>query len=157
MARIEIIEMKDTQPHIKAFFQKAKNMGFDEVRIWKFHNWTNADAVANQHNPFSLDENVYYPCEYPFFQMAIYWDGTVVPCCIDYNGSYPLGNITETPLTSIWNNQRSKHLRHTMRTRKTPKTMLCQDCSFLSQPRSSRTLLGKIFSSYAKLVGTLRL
>jgi len=154
---IEIIDMKDTRPYLKSFMKRAKNMGFDEVRVWKFHNWTDDDTIAENHTPFYQSRKAYYPCEYPFFQMSIYWDGTVVPCCLDYNGSYPLGNISEdTTLKGIWNNTRSKHLRTTMQTRMSPKTKLCKDCSFLIEPRSTRSIPGKLFSYYAKFVGAMR-
>jgi len=153
---IEIIDMKDTRPHIEAFIRQAREMGFDDVRVWKFHNWTDADEVVDRHSPFAVDNHAYYPCEYPFFLMAIYWDGTVVPCCIDYDGTYPLGKVPETSLTSIWNNRRSRHLRSTMRTKKTPKTGLCRDCSFLREPRSTRSFPGKLLSFYARVLGFFR-
>lgn len=154
---IEIIDMKATRPYLKSFIKQAKVMGFDEVRIWKFHNWTNNDIISERHSPFSKKTNAYYPCEYPFFQMSIYWDGTVVPCCLDYNGSYPLGTLSKTTtLKSIWNNDRSQHLRNSMRTRTTSKTKLCKNCSFLIEPRSSKSIPGKLFSHYAGFIGYVR-
>ena len=153
---IEVIDMKDTRPHMRDFMRRARGMGFDEVRIWKFHNWTDADDVAEQHSPFATDTHAYYPCEYPFFLMAVYWNGTVAPCCIDYNGASTLGNVADTSLLEIWNNRRLNELRNTMRTRKTPKMRLCRDCSFLTEPRSTRSLWGRLFNEYARLVGLLR-
>ncbi|MBA4369597.1 MAG: hypothetical protein C0403_18385 [Desulfobacterium sp.] len=153
---IEIVEMLDTRPHIDCFIQQAKNMGFDDVRVWKFHNWTDADEVADQHNPFSINTGSFYPCEYPFFLMAVYWDASVAPCCIDYNGSYPLGNVIESSLQSIWNGSQARQLRGSMRTRMTPKTRLCRDCSFLTVPRSNRSLAGRLFCSYARIIGAFR-
>ena len=153
---IEIVEMKDTRPFISSFIQQAKNMGFDDVRVWKFHNWTDADAVADRHSPFSGGTRRFYPCEYPFFSMAVYWDGTVAPCCIDYNGAYPLGSVLDTTLQRIWHGDPARRLRRSMRSRATPKMKLCRNCSFLSIPRSNRTLAGKLFSMYAGLLGTVR-
>ena len=153
---IEILEMLDTNSHKDTFFHQAKEMGFDEVRIWKFHNWTENDIVNDQHSPYSINQDAYYPCEYPFFLMAVYWDGTVVPCCLDYNKGYPLGNVNDTSLMTIWNNRQLIKLRSTMWSKETPKTMLCKDCSLLKEPRSSRSLAGKLFSSYARLIGIMR-
>ncbi|MEM6714778.1 MAG: radical SAM protein [Cyanobacteria bacterium P01_C01_bin.147] len=34
-------------------------------------------------------------------QAGVLYDGTVVPCCKDFEGQIPLGNVTETPLTEI--------------------------------------------------------
>ena len=43
----------------------------DEVRVWKFHNWTDADAIVDKHSPFSMKSNAYYPCEYPFSSIRV--------------------------------------------------------------------------------------
>ncbi|MEM6425519.1 MAG: radical SAM/SPASM domain-containing protein [Cyanobacteria bacterium P01_H01_bin.119] len=44
-------------------------------------------------------------------QAGILYDGTVVPCCKDYEGHIPLGNVTETPLPSIFNGPAACGLR----------------------------------------------
>lgn len=33
---------------------------------------------------------------------VITWDGTVVPCCFDKDGKYPLGNVNEHDFKKIW-------------------------------------------------------
>lgn len=43
-------------------------------------------------------------------QIGILVDGTVVPCCLDNNGSLALGNIFDTPLNEILESQPSKAL-----------------------------------------------
>jgi radical SAM protein with 4Fe4S-binding SPASM domain len=43
--------------------------------------------------------------------LAVYWDGTVVPCCVDYEGAIPLGNAGQESLASIFNGPKIKHLR----------------------------------------------
>lgn len=41
-------------------------------------------------------------CPFPFYQMFIHTDGTVVPCCADWQRRLPLGNVKQTPLPQIW-------------------------------------------------------
>jgi MoaA/NifB/PqqE/SkfB family radical SAM enzyme len=42
----------------------------------------------------------------------VLWDGTVVPCCVDYEGTLPLGNVNDEPdLKVIWNSDRAVELR----------------------------------------------
>jgi radical SAM protein with 4Fe4S-binding SPASM domain len=153
---IEIIDMVDTRPHLEAFASRARDMGFDEVRVWKFHNWTDPDPVVESHSPFSTNGSSYYPCEYPFMQLAVYWDGTVVPCCMDYDATYPLGDAREKGLREIWNGPRLAALRRSMRSKRTKKVPLCEDCSFLTEPKSYCSRFGKLFACYARLLGAWR-
>jgi radical SAM protein with 4Fe4S-binding SPASM domain len=156
-AILEIVDMVDTRPHIAGFVRRANAMGFDQVRIWRFHNWADTDRVENEHSPFRNSRSGgYYPCEYPFFLMAVYWDGSVAPCCIDYNGDYTLGSIDEKSLEEIWNDAPARKLRASMRSRHTRKTGLCRNCSFLTLPKLNRTLVGRAFGAYSGMIGRLR-
>jgi radical SAM protein with 4Fe4S-binding SPASM domain len=50
-------------------------------------------------------------CDAPYASAGILWDGTVVPCCLDYNGTIPLGNINEKSFMEIWNDEPINNLR----------------------------------------------
>ncbi|MCK4304833.1 MAG: radical SAM protein [Candidatus Eisenbacteria sp.] len=43
------------------------------------------------------------PCPFGYHQrqIAIYWNGDVSPCCLDYDGELILGNLYEDPLPSL--------------------------------------------------------
>lgn len=43
--------------------------------------------------------------------VIVLWDGTVVPCCVDYDGAMPLGNAFEKPLREIMNGGPARRLR----------------------------------------------
>jgi len=45
----------------------------------------------------------FFPCFRLWESMSILWDGTVVPCCVDFLGELPLGNAAEQSLLEIWN------------------------------------------------------
>ena len=58
--------------------------------------------------------------------MVVYWDGTVSPCC---GGHYKMGNAFETPIDSIWNNERYQELRSSFTEQKSDEWKICwQDC-----------------------------
>jgi radical SAM protein with 4Fe4S-binding SPASM domain len=42
---------------------------------------------------------------------VITWDGKVVPCCFDKDGTYRLGNLSETSFSQIWQNPQYKRFR----------------------------------------------
>lgn len=62
-------------------------------------------------------------------QIGILVDGTVVPCCLDSQGTIRLGNIHETPLQVILASERAKDINDGF-TSKKPVEALCRSCSY---------------------------
>lgn len=65
-------------------------------------------------------------------QVAILVDGTVVPCCLDSEGTIKLGNIKETSFTEIINSRRALDLYDGFSTRKLVEP-LCRKCGYRSR------------------------
>jgi len=66
-------------------------------------------------------------CFQLWHSMVINWDGTVVPCCKDYNSSIIIGNILTDSVYSIWNGKKMRRLRQAFLT--SPDSIpLCADC-----------------------------
>ncbi len=59
-------------------------------------------------------------------------DGTVVPCCLDKEGSIPLGDIQLQPLTDILNSPRSVAILEGFRKKKLVEN-LCQRCQYIER------------------------
>lgn len=62
-------------------------------------------------------------------QIGILADGTVVPCCLDNNGSINLGNIFENDLKDIINSKKALDIHNGFSSRKATQE-LCRKCSF---------------------------
>jgi len=67
-------------------------------------------------------------------QIGILVDGTVVPCCLDSEGSIFLGNIFENTLDEILNSKRSKDIYNGFSGRKAVEE-LCKRCGFTNRVR----------------------
>ena len=65
-------------------------------------------------------------------QLAILVDGTVVPCCLDDEGSMKLGNIFEQSLDDIINGERARRIIEGFQKRIAVEE-LCQKCSYKNQ------------------------
>jgi radical SAM protein with 4Fe4S-binding SPASM domain len=52
-----------------------------------------------------------YRCYFPWHSVSILWDGSVVPCCRDYNGVEIIGDLNNQSLEEIWNGEKMKNLR----------------------------------------------
>jgi len=67
-------------------------------------------------------------------QIGILVNGTVVPCCLDSEGSIPLGNIFESTLDEILNSKRAKDIYNGFSERKAVEE-LCKRCGFINRVR----------------------
>lgn len=73
----------------------------------------------------------YTPCTFLWYSMSILWDGTVVPCCVDVEGSYELGNAKKSSLKDIWNREKMLTLREKMEKREVDELKICSGCDIL--------------------------
>ena len=62
-------------------------------------------------------------------QLAVLWDGTVTPCCLDSEGDIPLGNLLSQPLEEILQGERAAAMAAGFATRK-PTEELCRRCGY---------------------------
>ena len=67
-------------------------------------------------------------------QIGILVDGTVVPCCLDSEGSIPLGNIFDSSLEEILNSKRANEIYDGFSGRKAVEE-LCKRCGFINRVR----------------------
>jgi radical SAM protein with 4Fe4S-binding SPASM domain len=66
--------------------------------------------------------------------IGILVDGTVVPCCLDGEGSITLGNVFENTLEEILNSKRAKDIYEGFSRRKAVEE-LCKRCGFINRVR----------------------
>ena len=71
------------------------------------------------------------PCPEPFGKdygkLVVLWDGTVIPCCVDYNASLKLGNAKMELVSDLWKNEEIKTLRYQHEKGDYPK--VCANCN----------------------------
>jgi radical SAM protein with 4Fe4S-binding SPASM domain len=80
------------------------------------------------------------PCFLLWRFLVVHYDGTVVPCCMDFTQAMPIGNIMERPLKELWNGKTLRKLRELHIQGRYDEIPLCRDCSIPSL--SAAALLG---------------
>ena len=88
---------------------------FDEEFIW-----------PNINNNYFNSEG---SCQGLRTHIGILVDGSVVPCCLDYDGRLTLGNIYESKLDDILNTSKAKCMKENFLNNKKVE-LLCQHCNF---------------------------
>jgi radical SAM protein with 4Fe4S-binding SPASM domain len=119
---------------------------FQEVAFepYALHSWSGRFAREKQHQgpfQFSMVGGNYYPCSHVWSSLSICWDGTVVPCCRDFNADYPLGNLNTSTLKKIWNGDSIRSLRELQKRQAFQKIPLCHACSKLWEGKKPINLL----------------
>ena len=67
-------------------------------------------------------------------QIGVLSNGTVVPCCLDADGTIPLGNIFESDLSDILSGERAVALKTSLERRKVTEE-LCKRCPYARQKK----------------------
>ena len=115
---IKIILMNETEKEISKFLKKWRGQGLDSIEVKYFNSWagqlreTNTLAQPGQRisNHIIRDKNR-QPCRWLWHNLVILWDGTVVPCCRDFDAKIPLGNVANENLESMWKGSKMVKLR----------------------------------------------
>ena len=67
-------------------------------------------------------------CEHPWMTVSILYDGTVVPCPLDYDGILAMGNVKEQSLEEIWNSKKYLEFRRQHAEGSFPESHYCNTC-----------------------------
>ena len=121
---VRIIRLNRNNPRIEDFRRHWESLGLP-VEVREFFPWTEKEltslGLVQKYPPFM-------PCPFPWQYLVVQWDGTVVPCCRDYNGVNPMGNIRDSSLKEIWNSERYADFRAQHRTGQYGGNGLCKGC-----------------------------
>jgi radical SAM protein with 4Fe4S-binding SPASM domain len=93
-------------------------LGVDEI-----FDWPNENSKTNNKNGFCFGLRTHF---------GILVDGTVVPCCLDNNGTINLGNIFKTNIDEILNGERAKNIYENFSHRKICEK-LCAHCGYIDR------------------------
>ena len=121
---LRIIRLNSNAAHIDGFKKRWEALGLT-VEVREFFPWTEKELTAlgivKKYPPFM-------PCPFPWQYLVVQWDGTVVPCCRDYNGVNPMGNVRGSSLKEIWNSAQYKGFRAQHSTGSYGENEFCRNC-----------------------------
>lgn len=87
---------------IEGVNSKVKELYKDYVYDKNFYNW---QGIIRK------DEESRVRCSHPFKSFIVFWDGRCVPCCVDYDGAYIIGDANKESLEEIWNSKKMQAIR----------------------------------------------
>lgn len=98
----------------------------DKVLLRKWITWNVLDQ-KNFTEPF-LDTQQRVPCPWPFDRMHITADGDVVFCADDLKREHIIGNVMQSSVGILWDNEKFKHYRQCHLDRRFDKINICEKC-----------------------------
>ena len=142
--------------NLDTIYSASNNMNIDIFKLLEqeFELQSDLKEKLKEKNSFKLKNNVYISMGEKFKwpsleieelgerafcyglrdQIGILVNGIVVPCCLDSDGSIPLGNIFENNLEEILNSKRAKDIYDGFSGRKAVED-LCKRCGFINRIR----------------------
>lgn len=127
------------QKTIKQFRQLWTNMA-DSVIVQPLHGWEG--TIKIRQSTINDQQSTRYPCNLPWLNPAIFWDGKVVPCCVNFKGNeLVLGNVKKNSLKRIFQGKKFQALRKAHLNQDFTKYPTCARCQYWQQlPNMSRRL-----------------
>jgi radical SAM protein with 4Fe4S-binding SPASM domain len=108
---ISIINIDSGIKDWKRFAEEWKKKGA-KVRFKFFTDWnSDKEAIKKFVNFRPRQKSDVYPCDWLWQQFHILWDGRVVPCCFDYDGTHVLGDVNKDSIKTIWNGPAYRQIR----------------------------------------------
>jgi len=88
------------------------------------------DGDIDEYAHKKRDDSLRKPCDQAFVRLVFSYEGIAHPCCVDYKGELPLGDINKTSMENIFNGYIAKKLRKDLKSGKAFKNLsACKNCS----------------------------
>lgn len=128
---IQMIRTTETEAETEKFCNMWKDSGVDSVRIKEYMAFDPDREELDPHRDRKYKMKV-APCLFLWKNLVVCRDGSVVPCCVDYDNIYPLGNANEENILNIWNGKPMQKLREKHAKGEFKDVKLCRKCSPLT-------------------------
>ena len=112
----QFLVVAPNEHQIPDVFKLANELGVDEVRLKtaQVYDYIHGNPllpnderysryVRKEDGSYRVKNALDNQCWRMWSGCVITWDGRVVPCCFDKDATHALGNLSEHPLSEIWN------------------------------------------------------
>ncbi len=137
----QFLVVKPNEHQIEDAKRLAKELGVDEIRfktaqVYDFEKGNPLIPTIDKYSrykkqadgTYKLKNKMLNECWRMWSSCVITWDGKVVPCCFDKDAQHQLGDIQETSLEKIWQNEGYNNFRKALLTNR-QEIDICQNCT----------------------------
>jgi radical SAM protein with 4Fe4S-binding SPASM domain len=121
------------------YFIKAWKVQVDRVRLYQEHSVSSYGDV--QTNNKSDDK----PCQKPFEDLVIYWNGKVALCNHDWKTQMFLGDLNKQSVVQVWNNQAHRWICKSHRAGHRQWVVMCRNCDMWQTSYLPQGMFGELY------------
>ena len=122
--RVQMVRTRGNRDQVERFVELWKPW-VDDIRINDVTDRGQGDDMAvGDQRPVARRR-----CPQPWQRMVVSSDGQVVPCCLDWNKAWVIGDATTTPLAAIWRGARMDAMRRVQREGRQDEVTPCRGCA----------------------------
>lgn len=126
IVRVRMVDLKENCGEKEVFLKRWKGVA-DSVEVIPFHKWTGAIGDMSSSGIPACER---YPCSLLWYTAVINWDGTLSPCCIDYDEAGIIGSIHDKTLYEHWNGHNMERLRYAHIMGSFEELPICKNCEY---------------------------
>ncbi|MFH0835810.1 MAG: radical SAM protein [Candidatus Micrarchaeota archaeon] len=110
---LQVIKTNETLKEMQEFRERWS--GYDvEITCKNFCTWANqlknAEKISKKENWYHPG-GVPWPCASLWEGLVVNWDGSVVPCCYDFNSTAVIGDLKKQSVLEVWNGEPIQKIR----------------------------------------------
>jgi len=109
--------INDATEYFRKHVENSPNLHLEFRRVIEWPDPSKTSAMINNE-----------PCELPFYQIAVSFDGIVTCCCADITNSLIIGNLKDNTLDEIVNGKELLRIKKTMLSGNLASLKICQNC-----------------------------
>ena len=117
---LTMIKFKSNQDQTEKFLKEWNDKEVFAYVKSSHNSWYSDEVPAQKQSHYMRSF-----CEYPFMSMTILYDGTVVPCSLDFDGALPLGDSKKNSLKEIWDGEPFRNFREALARGNIPPNHFC--------------------------------
>ncbi|MDP8216764.1 MAG: radical SAM protein [Candidatus Kaelpia imicola] len=97
--------------------------------IEKYKEWIpDSPEYSGYDKEKNIPKKIIKTCIKPWQEISINWDGKVFPCCGVYGDFFSLGNVKDSSIREVWNNELYRIARHEILNKKVKVKTICGIC-----------------------------
>ena len=162
---LQIVRQRQNMHEVDAWLEKWSGVDGIATKVKSFIGWSGSEQEIEALRPADRATSADVVCDKPWTSVTVLWDGTVVPCCFDHDGTLALGNLATQSLDEIWRDEKLRSLRRAHKSGELAGVDLCAGCKDkegypvrklhypLNRLRQQREPLGDEWSQGAELRG----
>ncbi|MBM4437225.1 MAG: radical SAM protein [Actinobacteria bacterium] len=117
------------------FRARFAGLPVDEWDTFWAHGWAGTMNESSFYTP-RPHGSVYYPCNWLWKSMAVYWDGRVPACCADFGEHQLMGDLNTQSIREVWNSAAFREIRAAHVSGDLSNWKLCKGCDAVWQTDS---------------------